>query len=176
MGTLPNWLFSMNYFLITGFAIVLKNLFLLVTFSLLRIKSLINNLIFVLERSNIDESKISHTHQHITCICDFDAAWVSFRETFSTFISESASNLMKSILHVEFIFLRIMILMIIVSFVTGAIICLWHMAKWSIIRIILRILPHICVFLNMSTKMLFVFIWKGFKITFVFQKFDDSLL
>ena len=133
MGALPNWLFSMNYFLITVFAIIPKNRFTLVTFSLLRIKSLINNLIFVLERSNIDKSEISHAYQHIDSVSDFDAAWISFRETFSTFISESASYLMKSILNVEFILLRIVILMIIVSLVTGAIICLRYMAEWSVI-------------------------------------------
>ena len=167
MGTLPNWLFSLNYFVVAGFAILSENLFVLVWFSLLSVKSLIDNLIFIFEWCNVDKSKIGDTHQHIYSISNFDATWISFRKLFSTIISKCASYLMKSILNVKFIFLR-RILMIICSIITGAIICLLNVTKWSIIWIILWILPNISILLNMSTKMLFVFIWKGFKITFVF--------
>jgi len=140
MGTLPNWLFSMNYFLIAVFTILSENLFILVSFSLLSVKSLIDNLVFIIEWSNVDKTKISDTHKHIYNISYFDATWISFSKFFSAFFSKSASYLMKSILNVKFIFLR-RILMIIGSIITGAIICLLNMAKWSIIWIILWVLP-----------------------------------
>ena len=173
MGALPNWLFSMNKFLVSSFAIVFENLFLVLFLS---IKSLIYYLIFILEWSDVDKREISNTYKHIYNISNFDATWISFSKTFSTFFSKRASNLMKSILNEKFIFLWSLILMIIVSFVSGAIICLLNMAKWSIIRIILGIWSLIRILLQMCTKMLFIFMTKGFKITFVFKKFDDSLL
>jgi hypothetical protein len=129
MAALPNWLFSVYYFLVTVFAVVFENLFVLLIL-FLGVETLVDNLIFVLEWSNVDKSKISHTYQHINCICNFDAAWISFRKTLATFVSKNTSYLMKSILNEKIIFLSTMILMINDS---GAIVCLLNMAKWSII-------------------------------------------
>ena len=129
MAALPNWLFSMYYFLVAVFAVVSENLFVLLVL-FLSVETLIDNLIFVLEWSNVDKRKISDTYQHINCICNFDATWISFRKTLSTFISKNTSYLMKSVLNEKFIFLSSMILIINDS---GAIISLLNMAKWSII-------------------------------------------
>ena len=175
MAALPNWLFSVYFFLVAVFAVVSENLFVLLIL-FLSVETLIDNLIFVLEWSNVDKSKISNTYQHINCICNFDATWISFRKILTTFISKNTSYLMKSVLNEKFIFFRILSNMILMINDSGAIVSLLNMAKWSIIWIILWIWPHIIILLNMSTKMLFVFMTKGFKITFVFKKFDDSLL
>jgi len=104
--------------LITVFAIVfVENLFVLLL--ILGIKSLINNLVFVLERCYVDKREICHTNKHVNYICNFDAARVSIRELLAGFVSKTTSYLMKSILNEKFISIWSLILMTI-SFV-GAI-------------------------------------------------------
>jgi len=110
--------------LITVFAIAfVENLFVLLI--ILGIKSLINNLVFILEWCYVDKREICHTHKHVNYVCNFDTARVSIRELLTGFVSKTTSDLMKSVLNEKFISIWSLILMTIslvgaISFGCGA--------------------------------------------------------